>query len=100
MTRSLSRRSLVQTSSVLGASAAFIKFGALSAQDATPGASPAVEPDADFLAAQEQLIEDLKQYEGQTIKMLSAVAGGKDPEEDALFAEEFKRLTGVTLDLV
>ena len=100
MTRSISRRSLVQKGSALGASAAFIKVGGMSAQDATPGASPAVEPDADFLAAQEQLIEDLKQYEGQTLRMLSAVAGGKDPDEDALFAEEFQRLTGVTLDLV
>lgn len=100
MTRFISRRSLVQKGSALGATAAFAKIGGVAGQDATPAASPAGEADADFLAAQEQLIEDLKQYEGQTIKMLSAVAGGKDPDEDALFAEEFQRLTGITLDLV
>lgn len=100
MSRSISRRSLVQKSSALGATAAFAKVGMIAGQDATPGASPEVEVDADFLAAQEQLIEDLKQYEGQTLRMLSAVAGGKDPDEDVLFAEEFERLTGIKLDLV
>ena len=100
MTRSISRRSLMQKGSALGTAAAFAKIGGMSAQDASPEASPAHEIDADFAAAQDQLIEDLKAFEGQTIRMLSAVAGGKDPDEDALFAEEFQRLTGVTLDLV
>lgn len=100
MSSSISRRSLVQKGSALGAAATIAKVGGVSAQDATPGASPAVEADADFLAAQEQLIEDLKQYEGQTLKMLTAVAGGKDPDEDALFAQEFERLTGVKLEMV
>jgi putative aldouronate transport system substrate-binding protein len=104
MTRSLSRRLLVQHGSALGAAAAFAKVGYTAAQDATPGASlmasPAAEMDADFLAAQEQILADLKQYEGKTLKMLSAVAGGKDPEEDALFAQEFERLTGIKLELV
>lgn len=100
MTRSLSRRSLVQRGSALGAAAAFGKVGYSSAQDSTPMASPAAAMDADFEAAQEQLLADLKQYEGKTLKMLSAVAGGKDPEEDALFAQEFERLTGIKLDLV
>lgn len=92
----LSRRSLVQKGSALGATAALTTFKFTAAQDA----SPVVEPDADFMAAQEQLIEDLKQYEGKKIKMLSAVVGGKDPEEDALWAAEFQRLTGIELELV
>lgn len=100
MTGSISRRSLVQKGSALGAAAAFAKIGPLSAQDATPGASPVAEVDADFLAAQEQLLADLKEFAGSKIKMLSAVAGGKDPDEDAMFAEEFKRLTGIELELV
>lgn len=100
MTRSISRRSLVQTGSALGATAALSRVGGISAQDSTPGASPAVEADPDFLAAQEQLITDLKQFEGKKIKMLAAVTGGKDPDEDALFAQEFQRLTGVELELV
>ena len=99
MTNPISRRALVQKGSALGAAAAVGKVGYTSAQDATPAASPAVEVDADFLAAQDQLIADLKQHEGKTRKMLRAVAGGKDPEEDALWAEEFKRLTGITLEL-
>lgn len=99
MTSPISRRSLVQKSSALGAAAAFGKVGYTTAQDATPAASP-VEADADFLAAQEQLLEDLKQHEGKTLRMLSAVAGGKDPEEDALWAAEFQRLTGIELELV
>ena len=96
MKHSISRRSLVQKGSALGGAAAFARFGGMSAQDATP----AVEVDADFLAAQEALLEDLQQYAGERIHMLSAVVGGKDPDEDALFAEEFERLTGIGLDLV
>lgn len=95
MSGSISRRSLVQKGSALGAAVSLTSFRFATAQDATP-----VEPSADFLAAQDALLEDLKQYEGKKIKMLSAVAGGKDPEEDALFAKEFQRLTGIELELV
>lgn len=100
MTSPLSRRSLVQKGSALGAAAAFGKVGYTAAQDATPSASPAAEVDADFLAAQDELIASLSEHAGKTLKMLSAVAGGKDPEEDALWAAEFERLTGIKLDLV
>jgi putative aldouronate transport system substrate-binding protein len=63
-------------------------------------ASPAAAGDADFAAASDALIEDLQGSDGGTIRMLSAVTGGKNPEEDALFAEESERLTNITLDLV
>lgn len=100
MKNGMNRRSLVQKGTALGAAAAFARVNGISAQDATPAASPVTEMDADFVAAQEALIEDLKQYAGETIHMLSGVAGGKNPEEDALFAAEFERLTGVKLELV
>ena len=99
MTTPISRRLLVQRGSALGAAATLGSHTLASAQDASPAASP-VAVDPAFLAAQDELIASLKEYEGSTIKMLSAVAGGKDPEEDTLWAEEFTRLTGVTLELV
>ncbi|MCA9833865.1 MAG: extracellular solute-binding protein [Thermomicrobiales bacterium] len=99
MTSPLSRRLLVQRGSVLGAAATLGGQRFTFAQDASPAAT-AVEADADFLAAQDALVESLKEFAGSKIKMLSAVAGGKDPEEDVLFAQEFQRLTGVELELV
>lgn len=91
MTHHLSRRSLVQ-GSALGAAVMLGGHRLVSAQD--------VEPDADFLAAQDAVVERLKEFEGSKIKVLSAVVGGKDPEEDQLFMDEFKRLTGIELELV
>lgn len=38
--------------------------------------------------------------EGETLRILSAVVGGKTPEEDQLFAEEITRLTGIEVELV
>lgn len=100
---SLDRRALLQRGSALGAAAALSHAGLTTAQSATPDATPMASPtamDPDFLAAQAQVIDDLKQYAGQSIKILSAVVGGKTPEEDKLWAEEFTRLTGVNLELV
>lgn len=37
---------------------------------------------------------------GGSLRMLSAVVGGKTPEEDELFAQEITRLTGVEIELV
>ncbi|MDQ3612940.1 MAG: extracellular solute-binding protein, partial [Chloroflexota bacterium] len=99
MTRRMSRRSAVARASALGAGAALAgKTGAFA--QSTPMASPAAAGDADFAAASDALIEDLQGSDGGTIRMLSAVTGGKNPEEDALFAEESERLTNITLDLV
>lgn len=100
MTNPLSRRLLVQRGTALGAAATLGSRSFAMAQDATPGASPVAEIDADFLAAQDALLESLKEFEGSKLKMLSAVAGGKDPDEDKLFAQEFQRLTGIELELV
>lgn len=102
---SLSRRRIVQTGAAAGAAAIGHRFGAFAqtpagSPGASPAASPAAEMDPAFLEQQDQVIADLKQYEGQKIRMLSAVVGGKNPEEDALWAKEFQRLTGVELELV
>lgn len=102
---SLSRRSLVQRGSALGAGAAVGKVALGSAQ--TPAGSPAASPvpltevDQDFLAAQEAVIAEIQEMgEGKTLHILSAVVGGKTPEEDQLFEEEIKRLTGIQVELV
>jgi putative aldouronate transport system substrate-binding protein len=49
--------------------------------------------------AGQQVIADI-QAMGGSLKILSAVVGGKTPEEDALFAQEITRLTGVEVELV
>jgi putative aldouronate transport system substrate-binding protein len=99
---SLSRRSLIQRGSVLGAGAAFGTFSLANAQtpDASPVASPAGEMDADFLAAQDELIATLQGQEGKKLRILSSVVGGKTPEEDQLFVDEIKRLTNIEVELV
>lgn len=94
---SLSRRSLVQRGSMLGAGAALGGFGLANAQ--TPSASPAGQIDPDFAAAQEEFLAQFP-LEGKSIRMLSAVTGGKTPEEDELFAAEITRLTGIEVELV
>jgi putative aldouronate transport system substrate-binding protein len=94
---SLTRRSLVQRGSALGAGAAFGVHGLTRAQ--TPMASPAGEMDSDFAAAQEEFLAQFP-LEGRRLRILSAVVGGKTPEEDELFAQEITRLTGIEVDLV
>jgi putative aldouronate transport system substrate-binding protein len=95
---SLSRRSLIQRGSALGAGAAFGTFALSNAQ--TPEASPvSAEMDADFVAAQEEFLAQFP-LEGKSLRILSAVVGGKTPEEDELFAQEITRLTGIEVELV
>ena len=99
MTSRLNRRTLVHGATALGAGAALGVPLAARAQS-TPVASPAAAAmDADFAAAQDALIAELQASDNGTIRMLSAVTGGKNPEEDALFAEEVQRLTNIQLDL-
>lgn len=100
MTRRISRRSAVARASAFGAGTALA--GKMSAfAQSTPVASPAASgASADAAAATEALVEELQSTDGGTIRMLSAVTGGKNPEEDELFAEEVARLTNIQLDLV
>lgn len=93
-----SRRSLIQRGSALGAGLALSRFALAGAQ--TPASSPATEIDADFLAAQDALISELQGQDGKKLRILSAVVGGKTPEEDQQFADEIKRLTNIEVDLV
>jgi putative aldouronate transport system substrate-binding protein len=68
---------------------------------ATPDASPVgVEIDPDFVAAQDELLAELQGLSGKQLRILSAVVGGKTPEEDELFAQEITRLTGIEIELV
>ena len=97
MTHRLSRRTLVGGASAFGAGVALSYRLGVSAQ-ATPAASPVV--DADFLAAQDALISTLQGQSGKKLKILSAVVGGKTPEEDTLFAKELQRLTNIEVELV
>ncbi|HWV23325.1 MAG TPA: extracellular solute-binding protein, partial [Thermomicrobiales bacterium] len=93
-----SRRSLIKRGSALGAGMAISHFALTGAQ--TPEASPAGEIDPDFLAAQDELISQLQSQEGKKLRILSAVVGGKTPEEDQQFAQEITRLTNIEVDLV
>lgn len=97
----LSRREVFRRGAALGIGAAMLGPIAAMAQ-ATPGASPAAEsPESKaFFEAQDALIKQIQGESGKKLKMLSAVVGGKTPDEDKLWADEFKRLTNVTLDLV
>ena len=99
MTRRMSRRSAVARASALGAGAALAgKTGAFA--QSTPVASPVGAGDPDAAAASDALIEELMAGDNGTIRMLSAVTGGKNPEEDVFFEEEVARLTNIELDLV
>ena len=99
MSSRLSRRTLVSRASALGAGAA-IGLPMLARAQATPGASPAAAAGSSTQTeAGKQVIADIK-AKGGKLKILSAVVGGKTPEEDALFAQEITRLTGVEVDLV
>ncbi len=99
MTSRVSRRSLVAGASAIGAGATLAGTMGAHAQS-TPVASPAAAMDADFLAAQDALIADLQATTGTSLRILSAVVGGKTPEEDELFAQEITRLTGIEIELV
>jgi len=66
----------------------------------TPVASPAAAMDPDFAAAQDALLQELQGLSGKRLRILSAVVGGKTPEEDELFAQEITRLTGIEIELV
>jgi putative aldouronate transport system substrate-binding protein len=101
MSSSISRRTLVSGAAVAGAGT-FALGGSLAgaAAQATPGASPvAAEIDPDFAAAQDALLGQLP-LEGKKLRILSAVVGGKTPEEDELFAQEITRLTGIEVELI
>lgn len=101
LTTPLSRRSVVGRGIALGAGAS-LGSALLARAQGTPAASPAASPvaiDPDFAAAQEELLARLP-LEGKTLRILSAVVGGKTPEEDALFAQEITRLTGIEVELV
>lgn len=101
-TTPMSRRSLVRRSTALGAGAALGSFVLANAQTpaATPASPTAGEMDPDFLAAQDELLAELQGMEGKRLRILSAVVGGKTPEEDQLFAAEIQRLTGIEVELV
>lgn len=99
---SISRRTLVGGASAFGASAALAARLGVSAQG-TPEASPAASPvaiDPGFQQAQDALIAELQGQTGKKLRILSAVVGGKTPEEDALFAQEIQRLTNIEVELV
>jgi putative aldouronate transport system substrate-binding protein len=99
MTPRMSRRTLVAGASAIGAGAALGSSMGAYAQS-TPVASPvATAIDPDFAAAQDALLAQLP-LEGKTLRILSAVVGGKTPEEDELFAQEITRLTGIEVELV
>ena len=99
MSSRMSRRSLVAGATAIGAGAALAgPLGALG--QSTPVASPvAAAIDPDFAAAQDALLGQVP-LEGKKLKILSAVVGGKTPEEDTLFAQEITRLTGIEVELV
>lgn len=98
-TSSLTRRSLLQRGSALGAGMALGSHALTHAQ--TPMASPmgGGEIDPDFAAAQDEFLAQFP-LEGKKLRILSAVVGGKTPEEDELFAKEITRLTGIEVELV
>lgn len=49
--------------------------------------------------AADAVIQEIQEM-GGSLRILSAVVGGKTPEEDELFAQEITRLTGVEVELV
>ena len=102
LTTPLSRRSVVARGITLGAGATLgsaMLARAQSTPSASPSASPVAQMDPDFAAAQEALLAQFP-LEGKRLRILSAVVGGKTPEEDALFAQEIQRLTGIEVELV
>ncbi|MEJ7839923.1 MAG: extracellular solute-binding protein, partial [Thermomicrobiales bacterium] len=99
----MSRRSLVGGAAALGVAATPLGALAQGTPEASPMASLAASPvavDPGFLAAQDVLIAELQGSSGKRLRILSAVVGGKTPEEDALFAQEITRLTNIEIELV
>lgn len=95
MTSRMTRRTAVTRASVIGAGAALSGRAAVMAQS-TPSASPVALQNS---PAAETVIQEINEM-GGSLKILSAVVGGKNPEEDELFAQEITRLTGVEIELV
>jgi putative aldouronate transport system substrate-binding protein len=103
--KSLSRRSLVGRGAALGAGASLTGALGKAAAQSTPGASPVASPAASpesqaAAAASDAVIQEIQATSGKRLRILSAVVGGKTPEEDALFAQEIQRLTNVEVELV
>lgn len=107
--RRLSRREVMTRGAALGLSAALAGRVADSLAQATPGASPVASPMASPVSSQasqeaeaacQALMETLQGQSGKRLRILSAVVGGKTPEEDALFAQEITRLTNIEVELV
>lgn len=106
----LSRRSLLGRGATLGAGASLAgAFGQAAAQStpvASPVASPVGSPVASSAesqaaaAASDAVIRKLQGQTGKRLRMLSAVVGGKTPEEDAQFVQEIKRLTNIDVEFV
>jgi putative aldouronate transport system substrate-binding protein len=94
----ISRRTLVSRATALGAGAA-LTGPMLARAQSTPSASPAAAAASTETEAGQQVIADIT-AKGGKLKILSAVVGGKTPEEDALFAKEITRLTGIEVELV
>ena len=109
MASRIDRRSLVSRSAAIAGAAALaggmpLLAGAQATPDASAVASPAASPaakaiDPDFAKAQDELLAQLP-LEGKKLRILSAVVGGKTPEEDELFAKEITHLTGIEVELV
>lgn len=78
----------------------------LASPQASVSASPATDKAGGDTATQaaaacETHMAQLQQAAaGRTLRIMSAVVGGKNPEEDQLFVAEIKRLTGIDVELV
>jgi putative aldouronate transport system substrate-binding protein len=99
----MSRRNLIGRGAALGAGASLA--GAAAAAQSTPVTSPSASPVASAdsqaaAAASDEIVARLQGQSGKRLRMLSAVVGGKTPEEDALFVQEIKRLTNIDVELV
>lgn len=101
----VTRRSLIGQGVALGVGASIAGAGRGAAQS-TPGASPAASPVATSAESQaaatvsDDVVQRLQGQSGKRLRVLSAVVGGKTPEEDALFVQEIKRLTNIDVELV
>lgn len=100
----LTRRALLARSGALGAGGLLAGTVAGAAAQSTPTASPVASPASaeaqQFLADSDALIARLQGDSGKRLRILSAVVGGKTPEEDTLFAQEITRLTNIEIELV
>jgi len=100
MNTRINRRNLIGGATAIGTGAALAGTLGVSAQGATPAASPAAAAmDPGFVEAQDAILAQLPMT-GKKLKILTAVVGGKTPEEDKLFVDEIARLTGIEVELV